>query len=90
MGVGKDQANPPQQCLAGAAYAIRCGHHATHGCSPGGLAPGGDMSLPVGTPIGWGALKAREQKAIAKSNKRENSKREDYKYQKGDWITINS
>ena len=88
MDVDKDQANPPQQCLTEAAYAIRCGHHATHGCSPGELVFGRNMFLPVNTPIDWEALKARKQKAIAKSNKRENSKRKDYKYQKGDWITI--
>ena len=46
------------------------------------------MFLPVETPVDWEAVKERKQKAIAKSNSRENSKRLDYKYQKGDWITI--
>ena len=71
-----------------AAYAIRCGFHATHGRSPGELVFGRNMFLPVEAPVDWDAVKEHKQRAIAKSNRRENSKRIDYKYQEGDWITI--
>jgi len=88
MGIDPGDGDPSQQCLTEAAYAIRCGYHATHGCSPAELVFGRNMFLPVTTPIDLGALRVRKQKAIAKSNKRGNSKRKGYKYQKGDWIII--
>ena len=46
------------------------------------------MFMPVYKKIDWDAIKTRKQKAIQKSNIRENSKRIDYTYQKGDWILI--
>ena len=88
MDVNAEDADPFQKCLAEAAYAIRCGFHATHGHSPGELVFGRNMFLPVDTSLDWKSIQERKQKAIAKSNRRENSKRVDYKYQKGDWITI--
>ena len=45
------------------------------------------MLLPVSTPADWEEIKKRKQKAIARSNQRENAKRIDYQYKKGDWIT---
>ena len=88
MDVNAEDADPFQKCLSEAAYAIRCGFHATHGHSPGELVFGRNMFLPVETPVDWEAVKERKQKSIAKSNSRENSKRLDHKHQKGDWITI--
>ena len=46
------------------------------------------MLLPASTPVDWEEIKKRKQKAIAKSNQRENAKRIDYQYKKGDWITV--
>ena len=49
---------------------------------------GRNMLPPVSTPIDWKEIQDRKQKAIAKSNQRENAKRIDIKYEKGDWITV--
>ena len=46
------------------------------------------MFLPVESPVDWEALKLRKQRAIAKSNRRENSKRKAHVHKPGDWITI--
>ena len=86
--IDPDEADPFEECLTAAACAIRCGFHATHGHSPGELVFGRNMFLPVEAPVDWEALKERKQKAIAKSNKRENSKRIAHEYKPGDWITI--
>ena len=58
--------DPFEEELAAAAYAIRCGFHATHGHSPGELVFGRNMFLPVEAPVDWEELKQRKQKAIAK------------------------
>ena len=46
------------------------------------------MFLAVETPVDWEALKLRKQKATAKSNQRENSKRVARECKPGEWITI--
>ena len=46
------------------------------------------MFLPVNKPVDWEKIRERKQRAIAKSNLRENAKRIDHTYQKGDWITV--
>ena len=46
------------------------------------------MLLPVSTPVDWEEIKKRKQRAIAKSNQRENAKRIGYQYKKGDWVTV--
>ena len=71
-----------------ASYAIRCAFHKTHGYSPGQLVFGRDMFMPIEATIDWNSIKERKQKAIRKSNERENSKRIHFQYKKGDWISI--
>ena len=80
--------DPFEEELAAAAYAIRCGFHAAHGLSPGELAFGRSMLLPVEAPAGWEELKQRKQKAVAKPSQRESSKRAPRACKAGDWITI--
>ena len=46
------------------------------------------MFLPVEAPVDWEALQERKQKAIAKSNQRENSERIAHNHKAGDWTTI--
>ncbi len=46
------------------------------------------MFLPIDSPVDWEQVKDRKQRAIARSNKRENSKRIEHIYKPGDWITI--
>ena len=41
---------------------------------------GCDMFMPINVPIDWIAIKERKQKAIYKSNERENSKRIYFRY----------
>ena len=74
--------------LSNAAYAIRCAFHATHGHSPGELVFGRDMFMPISKSIDLNAIKDKKQKAIAKSNLRENSKRKQINYNPGDWILV--
>ena len=44
--------------------------------------------MPISKNIDWNAIKDKKQKAIAKSNLRENSKRKQIHYNPGDWILI--
>ena len=46
------------------------------------------MYMPIETTIDWNSIKEQKQKAIRKSNERENPKRIHRQYKKGDWITI--
>ena len=46
------------------------------------------MFMPKDIEVDWSVLKARKQERIAKSNARENSKKENKKYSPGDWITV--
>ena len=46
------------------------------------------MFMPISKNIDWNAIKDKKQKAIAKSNLRENSKRKQIHYNPGDWILI--
>ena len=86
--IGSTNADPFEEHLAQAAYAIRSGFHATHGLSPAELVFGRNMFLPVDSPVDWEQVKDRKQRAIARSNKRESSKRAEHICKPGDWITI--
>ena len=44
--------------------------------------------MPIEANINWNSIKQWKQKAIRKSNERENSKIIHRQYEKGDWITI--
>ena len=46
------------------------------------------MFMPISKNIDWNAIKDKKQKAITKSNLRENSKRKQINYNPGDWILI--
>ena len=45
------------------------------------------MLLPASAPADWEKVRQRKQKAIARSNKRENAKRAEHACQKGGWAT---
>ena len=86
--IGSAEAGPFEEYLAQAAYAARSGFHAAHGLSPGELAFGRNMLLPVAAPVGWEKAKGRKQRAIARPSQRENSKRTEHVYAPGDWIKL--
>ena len=44
--------------------------------------------MPVPVSIDWNQIKEQKQKAIRKSNQRENSKQIYLQYKKEDWITL--
>ena len=44
--------------------------------------------MPINAETNWDETTIRKQNKIAKSNQRENSKRINYHYNQGDWITI--
>ena len=56
MEVDPKESDPFQRHLAMAAHAIRCGHHATHGHSPGEMVFGRNMFMPVETSVDWDAV----------------------------------
>ena len=78
MDISEDEDDPFDEVLTKASYAIRSAYHATHGYSPAQLVFGRDMFMPIQANIDWTAIKERKQKAICKSNQRENRKRTDY------------
>ena len=86
--IDPNEEGPLEEYLSNAAYAIRSSFHAAHGHSPGELAFGRSMHLPANAPAGWEKVRQRKQKAIARSNRRENAKRIEHTYQKGGWITV--
>ena len=86
--IDPDDEDPFEEHLSMAACAIRSSFHATHGHSPAELVFGRNMFLPVNKPVDWEKIRERKQRAIAKSNLRENAKRTDHTCQKGDWITV--
>ena len=86
--IGPNEEDPFEEYLSNAAYEIRSSFHATHGHSPGELVFGRNMLLPVNAPADWEKVRQRKQKAIARSNRRENAKRAEHTYQKGGWATV--
>ena len=86
--IDPNEDNPFEMGLAKAAQAIRGGFHQTHGASPCKLVFGRDMFMPKDAEVDWDVIKARKQERTAKSNARENSKKENKKYSPGDWITV--
>ena len=88
MDIEDDNEDPFDECLTKASYAIRSAFHATHGYSPAQLVFGRDMFMPVEANVDWDSIKQRKQRAIHKSNVRENSSRINHTYNAGDWILI--
>ena len=90
LDIGKKEEDPFEECLTMASCAIQCAFHKTHGHSPGQLyiVFGHDMFMPISVPIDWDSIREQKQKAISKSNERENSKRILIQYQRGDYITL--
>ena len=86
---GDESLDPFREYLSNAAYAIRCACHATHRHSSGELVFGRDMFMPISKNIDWNAIKDKKQKAIAKSNLRENSKRKQIHYNPGARLDTN-
>ena len=88
MDIEDDNEDPFDECLTKASYAIRSAFHATHGYSPAQLVFGRDMFMPVEANVDWDSIKQRKQRAIHKSNVRENSSRINHTYNADDWILI--
>ena len=86
--IDADKDDPFDEYITAVTYAICCAYYQTHGHSPAQLIYRRDMLLPVECKIDWEKLCTRKQERINKSNKRENLKRIDHNYQKGDWVTI--
>lgn len=80
--------DPFEEFLTKAAYAIRSAYHTTLGYSPAQLVFGRDMFMPITVNPDWEAIRKRKQDSINKSNRRENMKRIDHKYQTGDLVTV--
>mgnify|MGYP003336937455 CR=1 FL=1 len=77
-----------QKFLAGTAYAIRSTFLAAQGAAPAQMVFGRDMALPAGFSIDWDEITRRKQKRINESCERENRRRIDHTYQKGDKVLM--
>ena len=51
--IDPNEEDPFEEYLSNAAYAARSSFHAAHGHSPGELAFGRSMLLPVNAPVNW-------------------------------------
>ena len=76
-----------RKCMA-AQYAIRSTVNMTLKHTPGELAFGRDMLMPVPSQIDWKQLLSRKQDVITQANVRENKSRTDYNYKVGQKILI--
>ena len=74
--------------LTACAYAIRCTQHTTLQATPGQLVFGRDMILPIKFHADWALITQRKQNLIDESNIRENKKRIDHTYKKGDQVLL--
>ena len=76
-----------RKCMA-AQYLIRSTINMTLKHTPGGLAFGRDILLPVPSQIDWQQLLQRKQSIISQTNLRENKSRAEYDYKVGQKILI--
>ena len=83
-----DEEDPFAGVLSAAAFAVRATYHTTLQKTPGQLVFGRDMIFNINHTANWDYIRARKQKLIDKNNERENAKRIDYEYQKGDKILL--
>ena len=74
--------------LASAQYAIRVCVHKTYGVSPGTIAFGRDMLLPIPVIVDLQLLRNKRQVLIDENNLRENRRRRHHDYTTGDQIMI--
>ena len=83
-----DENEPLQKFLTDTAYAIRSTFLTTQGATPAQMVFGRDMVLPAGFSIDWDEITRRKQKRINESCERENRRRIDHTYQKGDKVLM--
>ena len=86
--IDPDDDDPFDEYLSSVSYAIRSSYHQTHGFSPAQLVFGRDMFIDSQAEIDWDEIKARKQRKIHESNRRENVNRIDHTFKKGDKILI--
>ena len=78
------ESEPLQEPPAGTACAARSAFLAAQGAAPAQMVFGRDMVLPADFSIDWDEITRRKQKRINESCERENRRRIDHTYQKGD------
>ena len=83
-----DENEPLQKFLTGTACATRSTFLATQGATPAQMVFGRDMVLPVDISIDWDEITRRKQKRINEKCERENRRRIDHTYQKGDKVLV--
>ena len=74
--------------LSATAFAIRSTYHTTLQATPGQLVFGRDMILPLKFKADWAQIQLSKQKRIDESNQRENMKRIDHEYSRGDKVLL--
>ena len=71
-----------------AQYAVRSIVNSSLNHTPGELAFGRDMIMPIPSKVNWPILFERKQERIMQNNKRENQSRKDYDYKVGQKVLI--
>jgi hypothetical protein len=83
-----DEKDPLGPFLSYAAYAIHSTFHNTLKATPGQLAFGRDMVLPIKFMSDWGAIEQQRQKEMGRNNRRENASRISHDYKVGDKVLL--
>ena len=83
-----DEKDPRSGILSAVAFAVRATLHTTTRATPMQLVFGRDAMLNIPFTANWKLIEDRKRKLIEHNNKRENKKRMDYTYQKGDQVLI--
>ena len=83
-----DENEPLQKFLTDTAYAIRMSYLTTQKATPAQLVFGRDMVLPVDFETDWNEITRRKQEKIDKNNARENKRRINHTYQRGDKVLL--
>ena len=84
-----DEDDPWEEFFTMTAYAIGSTVHTTLGATPGQLVFCRNVILPIKYQADWDVITQRKQRHSNQSNARENSKRIDVEYSKGDNALLN-
>ena len=74
--------------IAATSFAVRSTWHSTLQATPGQLVFGRDMVFAQSFAANWNLIRQRRQRMINYNNRRENSKRIDHTYRRGDKVLI--
>ena len=74
--------------LFAVSFSIRAAVHSSLGTSPASLVFGRDMMFPINYVANWRDIRNRQKERVHRANVKENSKRVQHEYKKGDQVMI--